>query len=64
MMTAPGTGYPRHITISIIQHSITVWKEKRQQKGKEDGKKEAATVTDREETRGVRLIVNFKTFIK
>lgn len=38
-MTVPDTGYPRHITINVIQHSITVRKEKRQKKGKEREKR-------------------------
>ena len=39
MMTAADTGTCGHITINVIQHSITVWKEKRQKKGKEREKR-------------------------
>lgn len=42
----PDTGYPRHITVNAIQHSITMWKEKRQKKGKEREKR--SSDSDRE----------------
>lgn len=39
MMKVSDTGYPRHITIHVIRHSIKAWKEKRQKRGKEREKR-------------------------
>lgn len=47
MMTAPDTGHPRHITVNIIQHSITVWKERKDRKKGKEGEQKSSD-SDRE----------------